>query len=88
MSVQPIDGEAIAASLADPRAFGVIFEWHFGAIPETSAILGDRWVVVKPGVSPSTDGLPAGLVIRETAAIRSGLVDSVHARPEAAAKGW
>jgi RNA polymerase sigma-70 factor (ECF subfamily) len=32
MSEQPIDGEAIAASLADPRAFGVIFERHFGAI--------------------------------------------------------
>ena len=32
MSVQPIDGEAIAASLADPRAFGVIFERHFGVI--------------------------------------------------------
>jgi RNA polymerase sigma factor (sigma-70 family) len=32
MSVQLIDGEAIAASLADPRAFGVIFERHFGVI--------------------------------------------------------
>ena len=32
MSVQPIDGEAIAASLADPRAFGVIFERHFGVV--------------------------------------------------------
>jgi RNA polymerase sigma-70 factor (ECF subfamily) len=32
MSDQPIDGEAIAASLADPPAFGVIFERHFGAI--------------------------------------------------------
>lgn len=26
------DGDAIAASPADPRAFGVIFERHFGAI--------------------------------------------------------
>lgn len=32
MSASPIDSEAIAASLADPRAFGVIFERHFGAI--------------------------------------------------------
>jgi RNA polymerase sigma factor (sigma-70 family) len=32
MSETPIDSEAIAASLADPRAFGVIFERHFGAI--------------------------------------------------------
>lgn len=32
MSEQPIDGEAITASLADPRAFGVIFERHFSAI--------------------------------------------------------
>lgn len=32
MSEQPIDGEAIAASLANPPAFGVIFERHFGAI--------------------------------------------------------
>jgi len=32
MSEHPIDGQAIAASLADPRAFGVIFERHFGAI--------------------------------------------------------
>jgi RNA polymerase sigma-70 factor (ECF subfamily) len=32
MSEHPIDGEAIVASLADPRAFGVIFERHFGAI--------------------------------------------------------
>jgi hypothetical protein len=32
LDVQPIDGEAIAASLADPRAFGVIFERHFGVI--------------------------------------------------------
>jgi RNA polymerase sigma factor (sigma-70 family) len=32
MSAAPIDGEAIAASLGDPRAFGVIFERHFDAI--------------------------------------------------------
>ena len=32
MRDHPIDGEAIAASLADPPAFGVIFERHFGAI--------------------------------------------------------
>lgn len=32
MSDLPIDGEAIAASIGDPRAFGVIFERHFGAI--------------------------------------------------------
>jgi RNA polymerase sigma-70 factor (ECF subfamily) len=32
MSSSEIDGEAIAASLADPRAFGVIFERHFAAI--------------------------------------------------------
>jgi RNA polymerase sigma-70 factor (ECF subfamily) len=32
MSAHPIDGEAIAASLADPPAFGVIFERHFGVI--------------------------------------------------------
>jgi RNA polymerase sigma-70 factor (ECF subfamily) len=32
MRGDPIDGEAIAASLVDPPAFGVIFERHFGAI--------------------------------------------------------
>jgi RNA polymerase sigma-70 factor (ECF subfamily) len=32
VSANRSDGEAIAASLADPRAFGVIFERHFGAI--------------------------------------------------------
>lgn len=32
MSGESIDGEAITASLADPRAFAVIFERHFGAI--------------------------------------------------------
>ena len=32
MSEHPIDSEAIAASLADPPAFGVIFERHFSAI--------------------------------------------------------
>jgi RNA polymerase sigma factor (sigma-70 family) len=32
MSENPTDGEAIAASLAEPRAFGVVFERHFGAI--------------------------------------------------------
>ncbi len=32
MSVHPTDGEAITASLADPPAFGVIFERHFSAI--------------------------------------------------------
>lgn len=32
MSEHPIDREAISASLMDPRAFGVIFERHFGAI--------------------------------------------------------
>lgn len=32
MRPQQLDAEAIAASLADPPAFGVIFERHFGAI--------------------------------------------------------
>lgn len=32
MSVHPIDGEAITASLADPPAFGIVFERHFEAI--------------------------------------------------------
>lgn len=32
MSEAQSDSEAIAASLAEPRAFGVIFERHFGAI--------------------------------------------------------
>lgn len=32
VSARPTDGDAIAASLAEPRAFGVIFERHFGAI--------------------------------------------------------
>lgn len=32
MSAKPTDGDAIAASLADPHAFGVVFERHFGAI--------------------------------------------------------
>lgn len=32
MSANPIDGEAITASLAEPSAFGVIFERHFPAI--------------------------------------------------------
>ncbi|HVW47237.1 MAG TPA: RNA polymerase sigma factor [Solirubrobacterales bacterium] len=32
MSTKQTDGEAIAASLSEPRAFGVVFERHFGAI--------------------------------------------------------
>ncbi len=32
MSRNPNDGETIAASIADPRSFGLIFERHFGAI--------------------------------------------------------
>lgn len=32
MSAKRTDGEAIAASLSEPRAFGLIFERHFGAI--------------------------------------------------------
>ena len=32
MEAHPYDGEAIAASLEDPRAFGVIFERHFDVI--------------------------------------------------------
>jgi len=32
VSTKPTDGDAIAASLAEPRAFGVVFERHFGAI--------------------------------------------------------
>jgi RNA polymerase sigma factor (sigma-70 family) len=32
MSENSTDGEAIAASLAEPHAFGVVFERHFGAI--------------------------------------------------------
>jgi hypothetical protein len=32
MSESPLDSEAIAASLADPPAFAVIFERHFDAI--------------------------------------------------------
>jgi RNA polymerase sigma factor (sigma-70 family) len=32
VSADRSDSEAIAASLSDPRAFGVIFERHFGAI--------------------------------------------------------
>ena len=32
MSAKRTDGEAIAASLTEPRAFGVVFERHFGVI--------------------------------------------------------
>lgn len=32
MSAHPIDSDAITASLADPPAFSIIFERHFGAI--------------------------------------------------------
>jgi RNA polymerase sigma factor (sigma-70 family) len=32
VSANRTDGEAIAASLSEPRAFGVVFERHFGAI--------------------------------------------------------
>jgi RNA polymerase sigma factor (sigma-70 family) len=32
VSARRTDGEAIAASLREPRAFGVVFERHFGAI--------------------------------------------------------
>jgi RNA polymerase sigma factor (sigma-70 family) len=32
VSAKQTDGEAIAASLSEPRAFGVVFERHFGAI--------------------------------------------------------
>jgi RNA polymerase sigma-70 factor (ECF subfamily) len=32
VSAKRTDGEAIAASLSEPRAFGIVFERHFGAI--------------------------------------------------------
>jgi hypothetical protein len=62
--------------------YGWANEYFFD--PDTAEVLGDRWVVVKPGVSPSTDGLPAGLVKRETAVVSSGIVGSERARVGAA----
>jgi hypothetical protein len=61
--------------------YGWANEYFFD--PDTAEVLGDRWVVVKPGVSPSTDGLPAGLVKRESALIRSGVVDTERERVSA-----
>jgi hypothetical protein len=46
--------------------------------PETSAILGERTVLADPGRSPSNQGLPAGLVIRDNAYMQSGIVDSTR----------
>ena len=48
--------------------------------PATSEVLGDRWVVVDPGKSPSTVGLPKGLVKRANAYLGGKIVDSTHER--------
>lgn len=48
--------------------------------PATSEVLGDRWIVVEPGKSPATVGLPKGLVIRANAYLGGRIVDSTRER--------
>jgi hypothetical protein len=48
--------------------------------PETSDVLGDRWVVVEPGKSPSTVGLPKGVVKRANAYLGGRVVGSTRER--------
>jgi hypothetical protein len=48
--------------------------------PDTSEVLGDRWVVVEPGKSPSTVGLPKGVVKRANAYLGGRIVNSTHER--------
>jgi hypothetical protein len=48
--------------------------------PDTSEILGDRWILIDPGKSPATVGLPKGLVIRANAYLGGRVVDSTHER--------
>lgn len=48
--------------------------------PATSEVFGDRWVVVEPGKSPATVGLPKGLVIRANAYLSGRIVDSTRER--------
>ena len=50
--------------------------------PETSDILGRREVITDPEkLLPWAQGIPAGTAWREVAYLRSGVVDSNHARP-------
>ncbi len=46
--------------------------------PETSAILGQRTVLLDPGRAPLWEGLPAGLAIRDVAYLQSEVVDSTR----------
>lgn len=46
--------------------------------PGTSEMLAERNFLSEPGRGPSLRGLPAGLTIRETAYLDSGVVDSTH----------
>jgi hypothetical protein len=48
--------------------------------PDTSEILGDRWVLVEPGKSPATASLPKGLVIQANAYLGGRVVNSTHER--------
>ena len=55
---------------------GIRAEYIFD--PHTSQVLGERDVLVDPGTSSSTAGLPAGLAIRDSAALQSNVVDSTQ----------
>ncbi|HVW48558.1 MAG TPA: CU044_5270 family protein [Solirubrobacterales bacterium] len=48
--------------------------------PATAEVLGDRWILIEPGKSPATVGLPQGLVIRANAYLGGKVVDSTRER--------
>jgi hypothetical protein len=55
--------------------------------PETSALLGQRTVLLDPGRAPLNEGLPAGLAIRDVAHLQSKVVDSTRERPDEGESG-
>jgi hypothetical protein len=69
----------------DPKA-GSGSEFIFD--PDTSELLAERTFLSEPGRGPSLKGLPAGLTVRETAYLDSGVVDSTReTAAEAEAEG-
>jgi hypothetical protein len=78
MSGHPLDGEAITASLADPPAFGVIFERHFSAIHGYLRRRLDRQLADPEEDPEEWRGYEAGLTIRDVAYLQSKVVDSTN----------
>lgn len=51
--------------------------------PDTSQVLGINYVLVDPSKMSQDKALPAGTVLRDTAYLGAGIVDSTHQRPGA-----